>query len=85
MLTTRPRLGKWINLEDAVLFVDAVETVVDLVDDAQDVASVTRDVKDDYLVALANANDAEMIVSGDKDLLEWAVQNPPVVPQRSSK
>ncbi len=47
MLTTRPRLGKWINLEDAVLFVDAVETVVDLVDDAQDVASVTRDVKDD--------------------------------------
>jgi predicted nucleic acid-binding protein len=62
-----------------VLFVDAIETVVDLVDDPQDIASTTRDVKDDYLVALANAHDAEMIVSRDKDLLEWAVQNPPVV------
>jgi uncharacterized protein len=31
---------------------------------------VLRDPKDDYLVALARASDAEAIVTGDRDLLE---------------
>lgn len=39
----------------------------------------TRDPDDDYLVALAKDHDADLIVSGDKDLLEWEEQNPPVM------
>lgn len=79
VLTMRPRLRKWISLETATLFVDTIETLVDLVDDPTEVRAETRDPSDDYLIALARANRVELMVSGDKDLLEWATQQPPVV------
>ena len=79
VLTTRPRLRKWISLQTATLFVDTIETPIDLVDDPTEVHTETRDPNDDYLIALARANDVEFIVSGDKDLLEWEAQQPPVV------
>ena len=79
ILTTRPRLRKWISLENATLFVDTVETIADLVDDPDTVETETRDSNDDYLVALARTHGVDLIVSGDKDLLEWEGQRPPVV------
>ncbi len=79
VLTTRPRLRKWISLEDATIFVDTIEFAVDLVDDPDVIAPTTRDADDDYLIALARSHGVEVIVSGDKDLLEWAAQDPPVV------
>lgn len=79
VLTTRPRLRKWIDLDVAVAFVDTIEALVDLVEDPKFIEAEIRDPDDDYLVALARENDVEMIVSGDKDLLEWAAQQPPVV------
>lgn len=79
VLTTRPRLRKWIGLENETLFVDTIEAVVDLVDDPADVQTETRDPNDDYLIALAKAHDVDAIVSGDKDLLEWEDQRPPVM------
>jgi uncharacterized protein len=79
VLTTRPRLRKWISLETATLFVDTIGTLVDLVDDPAPIDTETRDPDDDYLIALARENDAELIVSGDKDLLEWKPQQPPVI------
>jgi uncharacterized protein len=79
VLTTRPRLRKWISLETATFFVDTIETLVDLVDDPNEVHTETRDPNDDYLIALARTNDVEVIVSGDNDLLEWKAQQPPVV------
>jgi uncharacterized protein len=79
VLTTRPRLRKWISLDDATLFVNTIETLVDLVDDPSEVLIATRDTNDDYLVALAVAHNADAIVSGDKDLLDWAPQRPPVI------
>lgn len=78
VLTTRPRLRKWISLETATLFVDTIEVLVDLVDDPTEVQTETRDPNDDYLVALARTHDVAVIVSGDKDLLEWEAQSPPV-------
>lgn len=69
VLTTRPRLRKWISLEDATLFADTIETIVDLVDDPDAVETETRDSNDDYLIALARTHDVDVIVSGDKDLL----------------
>jgi uncharacterized protein len=79
VLTTRPRLRKWISLETATLFVDTIGTLIDLVDDPTEIHTKTRDPNDDYLIALARANEVELIVSGDKDLLEWETQQPPVV------
>lgn len=47
--------------------------------DPIDIAAHTRDPDDDYLVALAREHNADYIVTGDKDLLEWPEQRPPVV------
>ena len=79
VLTTRPRLRKWISLQDASLFIGTIEVLVDLVPDPVEVLSVTRDSGDDYLIALARLHCVKMIVSGDKDLLEWSSQSPTVV------
>ena len=40
---------------------------------------MTRDPDDDYVIHLARAHSAEVIVSGDADLLEWVEQDPPVI------
>jgi putative PIN family toxin of toxin-antitoxin system len=79
VLTTRPRLRRWITLEDATQFVEAIATLVDLVDDPGSISVETRDRGDDYLVALARGHNVDVIVSGDNDLLEWEAQDPPVV------
>jgi putative PIN family toxin of toxin-antitoxin system len=79
VLTTRPRLRKWISLETASLFVGTIGTLVDLVDDPAQIDTATCDSDDDYLIALARENGAELIVSGDKDLLDWESQRPPVI------
>ena len=76
VLTTRPRLRKWISLENTTLFVD-IEAVVDLFNDPDEVQAETRDPNDDYLIALARTHNVDAIVSGDKDLLEWQEQRPP--------
>jgi putative PIN family toxin of toxin-antitoxin system len=47
VLTTRPRLRKWISLQNATLFVETIEAVVDLVEDTGEVEPETRDPNDD--------------------------------------
>lgn len=79
VLTARPRLRRWITLEDATQFVDAIATFVDLVDDPGPISAEIRDHGDDYLVALARGHNVDVIVSGDNDLLEWEAQDPLVV------
>lgn len=75
----RPRLRRWIAADVAARFVNAIRLAADVVDDPADVVAVTRDAGDDYLVALARVNGADYIVTGDKDLLEWSEQQPPVL------
>ena len=79
VLTTRPRLRKWISLQNTTLFVETIEAVVDLVEDPGEVKTETRDPNDDYLVVLARTHDVDVVVRGDKDLLEWNEQRPPVM------
>lgn len=79
VLTERPRLRKWIALATASEYIQTITTLADLVPDPTDIVPVTRDVKDDYLVALAREHAVDFIVTGDKDLLEWGNQTPPVV------
>jgi uncharacterized protein len=75
----RPRLRRFISEDSARLYVDTIRAAVDLVPDPVDVAAATRDGDDDYLVALAQTERADYIVTGDSDLLEWPEQTPPAI------
>ena len=75
----RPRLRKRIDPDAAKRFIENLTALIDMCSDPEDAVPVTRDPSDDYLVALARAHHADYIVTGDKDLLEWDGQNPPVI------
>ncbi|MCP4960622.1 MAG: putative toxin-antitoxin system toxin component, PIN family [Actinomycetia bacterium] len=79
VLTERPRLRKWIDLAVAEEYIHTISTLVDIVADPAPIEAATRDVDDDYLVALAREHSADFIVTGDKDLLEWEDQTPPAI------
>jgi putative PIN family toxin of toxin-antitoxin system len=52
--------------------------------DPEEPEAVLRDPKDDYLVALARASDAEAIVTGDRDLLEHPGLKPSAIGSRAA-
>ena len=79
VLTQRPRMRRWIPLDVAERYVETLRVLADLVPDPAVVESTTRDLDDDYLVALAREHGADYIVTGDKDLLDWPDQRPPVL------
>jgi putative PIN family toxin of toxin-antitoxin system len=79
VLILRARLRKWISIEHAHEFVEMISTLSDLVPDPTESPSVLRDKSDDYLVDLGRIYIVNFIVSGDKDLLEWDEQLPPVI------
>ena len=74
------RLGDGI-VSDLVMGI-AEETTV--LADPTDAPALIRDPDDDYLVALARGAGAEMIVSGDKDLLDHPGLEPPVLNARDA-
>jgi putative PIN family toxin of toxin-antitoxin system len=69
VMTERPKLRRWLSLDDARAFVDRLATETVMVDDPASVESTTRDQDDDYLIALARQQEADFLVSGDLDLL----------------
>lgn len=69
----RPRLRRYLSLEEAERFVADLATQTTLVNDPPAPhPPLCRDPADDYLVALAVHAQADALVSGDKDLLELA-------------
>ena len=72
----RPRLRERVDPELAQLYMATVRRIADVVSDPAPIASTTRDVDDDYLVALGREHSVDWIVTGDKDLLEWEDQMP---------
>ena len=52
--------------------------------DPKEPEAVLRDPKDEYLVALAKASDADAIVTGDRDLLEHPGLKPPAIGSRAA-
>lgn len=69
---SRPRIRKRLSADDAQLFLADVAAQVVMLADPLDPPTVCRDPDDDYLVALAMIADAEVLVSGDNDLLAVA-------------
>lgn len=76
---SRPRLVKRIGDDRARKYLRDLRIMTTRVLDPIDIGTHTRDPDDDYLVALAREHNADYIVTGDKDLLEWPEQLPPAV------
>lgn len=68
----RPKFRRWLTLDDVADFVDALVGIAELVDDPPTSGRdpVCRDPKDEYLVALVEGEQATLLVSGDRDLLD---------------
>ena len=64
-MSGRPRIQKRIDPELAGLYLATIQRIAELVADPIPVAAHTRDVDDDYLVALAREHGADYIVTGD--------------------
>ena len=62
----------------------AIETATVMLADPIEPETVLRDPTDDYLVALARTASAELIVTGDKDLLEHIGLQPPAISARNA-
>jgi uncharacterized protein len=78
-----PKLARAIDPDEARTFVEELRNSAVLLDDPREFETgVTRDPKDDYLVALARAVSADVLVSGDPHLTEVRGLQPPVVTPR---
>jgi putative PIN family toxin of toxin-antitoxin system len=79
VLLTRPRMRRWIDVETAEAYIVSIEELAEALPDPEPGEAITRDVDDDYIVLLARREQADFIVTGDKDLLDWEAQTPPVI------
>lgn len=75
----RDKFRRWLTPQDAQRFVDRLDTEADTRPDPTDIPAVTDDPKDDYLVALYRDNSADLLVSGDSDLLDLTAADVTVV------
>ena len=67
----RRRLAKRIPHQDLANFIAVLEEFGEGVEEiSEPIPKVTRDPKDDYLLAYALVGEADYLITGDKDLLE---------------
>lgn len=79
VLLDRPRTSRLISRSAATALLDMLVVEAVVVPDPIAPERFTRDPNDDYLVSLARGQHADIIVSGDRDLLDWDGQEPPVM------
>lgn len=72
----RPKFQPQAGGGRGAAYVAAINAGSMRIDDPEDIPAVSPDSDDDYLLALAIAGDADVIVSGDRHLLE--LKDPPV-------
>jgi putative PIN family toxin of toxin-antitoxin system len=78
LVLMRPKFRRWFDETTARQLAERIERHATALPDTDPPAAVTRDRADDYLVALARSAGAAAIVSGDRDLLEAGLADPPV-------
>jgi len=71
----QPKFRRWITTEEATAFVDLLEREAEPCNDPVEVPPATGDPKDDYLVALHRSCQADLLVSGDADLVDLAADD----------
>ena len=79
----RPRLASRVDERDARAYVAGIRRAARVFDDPPAEPGLTPDPGDDYLVALARAAGADLIVSGDAHLAGLADSEPPVLTPRA--
>jgi len=80
----RPKIRKHVDESQAREYVERIRRHAMIVDDPDLVPPTTRDPDDDFLVTLARREHCEGIVSGDLDLREAGLDNPPVLTPREA-
>lgn len=78
----RPRIATRIAPEQAARLASAIAHGAVLLDDPAPTPGLTPDPDDDYLVALARASGARVLVSGDRHLLGIDDPRPPILTPR---
>jgi uncharacterized protein len=78
LVLMRPKFRRWFDESTARRLVERIERHATALPDVDSPPAITRDPADDYLVALARAAGAAALVSGDRDLLEAGLDDPPV-------
>lgn len=79
----RERFRRYLTIEEVERYISGLASRGEMFPDPVDVAAITRDPSDDYLVALAREARADAIVSGDADLLTLEAAEPPVLSPRA--
>lgn len=74
----RPKFRRWFDEARARELIARIERQATVCPDPVPTPGVTRDPADDYLVALARAEQVDALVSGDRDLIEAEIERPPV-------
>jgi putative PIN family toxin of toxin-antitoxin system len=74
----RPKLSNRVTRSERDEYLARLRVQAEVVDDPGGSSGATRDPDDDYLVALARRARADAIVSGDKDLVQAGLEEPPV-------
>ncbi len=75
----RPKFSSAVTVEEVRAMVTRLRSRAFLVEDPPGPERVSRDPHDDYRIALARAAEADVLVSGDRDLTELRIA-PSVVP-----
>jgi putative PIN family toxin of toxin-antitoxin system len=76
-ITRKPYLAQRIELYELTRFLTLLSEIAELVHlSSTPHPSVVRDAEDDYLIALAVAGKADILVTGDRDLLAIADLTP---------
>jgi uncharacterized protein len=76
---SRDKFRKYVTRSEAMRFVVWIRYAGVLLNDPPRERRLTPDPGDDYLVALAQSTDADLIVSGDRHLTELRNPRPPVL------
>ncbi|MDP9022423.1 MAG: putative toxin-antitoxin system toxin component, PIN family [Actinomycetota bacterium] len=75
----RDKFRRYVTIEEADHFVADLRERADLHPDPASVPSVSNDPDDDYLIALARESAADVLVSGDSDLIELGLKELPTI------
>ncbi|HKH91765.1 MAG TPA: putative toxin-antitoxin system toxin component, PIN family [Gemmatimonadaceae bacterium] len=78
LVLRRPKFVAYVDERTVREFVERIRRHAMIVDDPIEQPAVTRDRKDDYLVALARSEHVDAIVSGDRDLIDVGLADPAV-------
>jgi putative PIN family toxin of toxin-antitoxin system len=78
----RDAFRRYLTLEEAAEYVEGLAVIGETMSDVRDPTRISRDPNDDYLIALAEAASASILVSGDADLLSLDLPSPSVRSRR---